>query len=82
AKIGAEVAKKGSGNEEIMKKSLEGNSDAYAYAPMVTCVRDASHKAGSKSLNFSKQEFVADSSEPTMGVESRFKKSATKLATS
>ncbi|MED6113636.1 hypothetical protein PIB30_072716 [Stylosanthes scabra] len=35
--IGVEVAKEGMRNEEITKKSLEANSDAYAYAPMVAC---------------------------------------------
>ncbi|MED6113914.1 hypothetical protein PIB30_075261 [Stylosanthes scabra] len=35
ANIGAEVAKEGTRNEEITKKSLEANSDAYVYAPMV-----------------------------------------------
>ncbi|MED6172952.1 hypothetical protein PIB30_054696 [Stylosanthes scabra] len=41
AKTGAKVAKEGAKNEEIIKKSLEANSDAYPYAPMVTCVRIA-----------------------------------------
>ncbi|MED6224575.1 hypothetical protein PIB30_085404 [Stylosanthes scabra] len=35
ANIGAEVAKKGARNEKLTKKSLEANSDAYAYAPMM-----------------------------------------------
>ncbi|MED6201203.1 hypothetical protein PIB30_092624 [Stylosanthes scabra] len=40
-KIGAEVAKKARGTRKNTKKSLGGNSDAYAYTPMVTCVRIA-----------------------------------------
>ncbi|MED6139845.1 hypothetical protein PIB30_087782 [Stylosanthes scabra] len=51
AKIGVEVAKKDARNEEITKKSLEANSDGYAYAPMVTCVRIAKTWASRLSWN-------------------------------
>ncbi|MED6158809.1 hypothetical protein PIB30_036222 [Stylosanthes scabra] len=51
AKIGAEVAKEGARNEEITKKSLEANSDAYVYAPMVTCIRIAKTWASRLSWN-------------------------------
>ncbi|MED6135252.1 hypothetical protein PIB30_044610 [Stylosanthes scabra] len=39
AKFGMEVAEKGERNKEIVKKSLETNSVAYAYASMEMCIR-------------------------------------------
>ncbi|MED6186204.1 hypothetical protein PIB30_064545 [Stylosanthes scabra] len=38
ARIGAEVTKKGERNKKIMKKSLEANSDTYAYALEEQCI--------------------------------------------
>ncbi|MED6221650.1 hypothetical protein PIB30_056841, partial [Stylosanthes scabra] len=48
ARIGAELAKKGTRNEGIMKKSLEANSVIYAYALKEWCIHTLQHRSNSE----------------------------------